>query len=164
MWYLYKPCTLLNESLLMGCWFSLWKSWLSGVLTWKLVASIPERGNSWNRTSNCIANMFKYNARVPAKAVSGLWPRKMLWKGNQSFTRSLTQRCDVAVIPLLRNLTCERPSQSDNAQTAVCEYCGKDFPSVSALKDHLSNSCPEKMVPCVQTENGCTWKGRRASL
>ena len=32
------------------------------------------------------------------------------------------------------------------------------------MKDHLANSCPEKIVACTQVDNGCTWRGRRASL
>lgn len=32
------------------------------------------------------------------------------------------------------------------------------------MKDHLAGSCPEKTVPCIQADNGCTWSGRRVSL
>jgi len=32
------------------------------------------------------------------------------------------------------------------------------------MKDHLANSCPEKIVVCRQADNGCTWRGRRVSL
>lgn len=32
------------------------------------------------------------------------------------------------------------------------------------MKDHLASSCPEKIVPCRQADNGCTWRGRRVSL
>jgi hypothetical protein len=32
------------------------------------------------------------------------------------------------------------------------------------MKDHLESSCPEKIVPCSQVENGCMWKGQRVSL
>ena len=32
------------------------------------------------------------------------------------------------------------------------------------MKEHLANSCPEKIIPCRQTGNGCTWRGKRVSL
>ena len=32
------------------------------------------------------------------------------------------------------------------------------------MKDHLANSCPEKIVSCGQAGNGCMWKGRKVSL
>lgn len=38
------------------------------------------------------------------------------------------------------------------------------FSHVSEVGDHLASSCSEKIVPCSQTGNGCTWKGRRLSL
>lgn len=53
------------------------------------------------------------------------------------------------------------PLQSENT---TCEFCEKGFPSVSAMKDHLANSCPEKIVCCGQAGNGCVWKGRKVSL
>ena len=56
------------------------------------------------------------------------------------------------------------PFQTDDAHTAVCESCEKEFPSISALKDHVVSSCPEKIVPCKQADNGCVWRGRRVSL
>jgi len=59
---------------------------------------------------------------------------------------------------------CICTSQSDDVHTTACESCEKEFPSVPAMKDHLANSCLEKIVPCRQTGNGCAWKGRRVSL
>ena len=32
------------------------------------------------------------------------------------------------------------------------------------MKDHLADSCPEKVIPCRQAGNGCTWEGRRILL
>ena len=54
--------------------------------------------------------------------------------------------------------------QSNDTRTITCEFCGKEFSQVCAMKDHLASSCPEKTVPCDQAENGCAWKGRRLSL
>ena len=109
--------------------------------------------------------MPKYPARVPTRAVSELWPGKTPWKGSQSFTRISAQRYDPSIIYLLRDeLICMCPFQSDNVHTTACESCEKEFSSVSAMKDHLANSCLEKVVPCRQAGNGCTWKGRRVSL
>ena len=61
-------------------------------------------------------------------------------------------------------LTCMFPFQSGDAHTAACESCGKEFPSASALRDHLVSSCPEKIVPCRHGDSGCPWRGRRVSL
>ena len=56
------------------------------------------------------------------------------------------------------------PFQPGDDHTAACESCEKEFPSVPALKNHLVSSCPEKLVPCRQADNGCVWRGRRVSL
>ncbi|KAF9652992.1 hypothetical protein BDM02DRAFT_2422264 [Thelephora ganbajun] len=58
----------------------------------------------------------------------------------------------------------ETGPESDNARSMICESCEEEFPSVPAMEDHLVNSCPEKIVPCRQVDNGCTWRGRRASF
>ena len=63
-----------------------------------------------------------------------------------------------------RRLTRVCPFQSESSQTVTCESCEKEFSHVSIMKDHLESSCPERVVPCNQAENGCTWKGRRVSL
>jgi hypothetical protein len=41
---------------------------------------------------------------------------------------------------------------------------GRNFPALSAMKDHLANSCLERIVSCRQAGNGCAWKGRMVSL
>lgn len=61
------------------------------------------------------------------------------------------------------NLTLVSPFQSTNPPIAACEACENIFPSISILKDHLG-SCPEKVVPCEQADNGCAWRGRRVLL
>ena len=137
---------------------SLWKSWLLGAPTWTLVASTLERGNSWNHT-------LGWSARVPKRAASEVWPEKT-WKEKQSFTRIPAQRYEPVVICSLQDGLIYIPLhfQLGGTHTAACELCEKDFPHVSDLKDHLTSSCPEKIVPCKQADNGCTWRGQRASL
>jgi hypothetical protein len=54
--------------------------------------------------------------------------------------------------------------QSDNTRNTTCESCGKEFSDASAVKGHLANSCPEKIVPCDQAGNGCSWRGQKLSL
>ena len=66
--------------------------------------------------------------------------------------------------PLHDGLIFVRLFQSDSARIVTCEFCGDEFPKVSAMGAHLESSCPEKMVTCDQAENGCTWKGPRLSL
>jgi len=90
----------------------------------------------------------------------------MLWRGKLSFTRTPAQRYEPVVIYLLQGglILTLLPFQTGGAHAAACEFCEKDFPSVSTLKDHLLSSCPEKIIPCKHADNGCTWKGRRVSL
>jgi hypothetical protein len=76
-----------------------------------------------------------------------------------------TRRCRVVdICPFLDGINRICLLQPDGTCILACESCEKVFSHVSEMGDHLASSCPEKIVPCSQTGNGCTWKGRRLSL